>query len=243
MAFSRGTIPSQLAFVLLGVLFASSKPASADAYTFTAFNYPGSSLTLASGINNNGDIFGQLGEPFETQFLYQNGNYSLFPGIVDVNDNGMILFNSPSGPAILFNGQVTPVNVPGVVAFNNNGDFLVSGGFVKNGFFFPVNYPGATSTTVSGINDLDEVVGSYSSGNSSHGFLYQNGVYTTIDFPGPVSSNKAIAITNNGEIVGSYLGFNPTGVHGFTYENGIYQSFDAFNSFGGGDATNPTGIK
>jgi uncharacterized membrane protein len=209
------------------------------------FNYPGSSLTIARGINNNGDIFGQLGEPFETQFLYQNGTYSLFPGIVDVNNNGMILFNSPLGPAIFFNEQVTLLNVPGspsIIAFNDTGTLLVSGGFVKHGIFTPVSYPGATSTTVSGMNDLDEVVGSYNSGNSSHGFLYKDGVYTTIDFPGPVSSNHAIAINNNGEIVGSYLGFNPTGIHGFTYENGNYQSFDAFNSFGGGNATVPTEI-
>jgi uncharacterized membrane protein len=241
MTLPRRKIQFLLMAVVLGVLFVSSRPTYADTYNFTVINYPGSFHVVVSGINNNGDIFGTVGEPFDTGFLYQNGNYSLFPGIVDVNNNGMILFNSPSGPAIFFNGQATPLNVPGsVIAFNDNGTVLVTGGFVKNGIFTPVNYPGAVSTTVSGINDLDEVVGSYRSGNFPHGFLYKDGVYTTIDV-GSIYSN-AIAINNNGEIVGNYSSPSYPVIHGFTYENGNYQSFDAFNSFFAGFVTVPTGI-
>ena len=86
----------------LGVLFANSRTACADAFNYAVFAYPGSTLTEAQGINNSGDIVGGLGEPFETGFLYQDRNYSLFPGIVSISNNGMILFNSPSGPAIIF---------------------------------------------------------------------------------------------------------------------------------------------
>jgi hypothetical protein len=232
------------AVIALGVFVANSRPAYADAYTFTVFNYPGSFLTGVLGINNNGDTFGYLGEPFETQFLYQNGIYSLFPGIVDVNNQGAVLFNSPSGPAILFDDVVTPVSAPGpVVAFNSNGSILVSGGFVKKGVFYPVNYPGSTSTTVTAINDLDEVVGTYSDSNGRHGFLYKHGVYTSFDFPAGWINVRVIAVNNNDEIVGNYQSFDPMAIiHGFTYENGNYQSFNAFNSAGPGDATIPTGI-
>jgi hypothetical protein len=244
MTLPRRKIQFLLMAVVLGVFFVTSRPACADAYNFAHFNYPGSFLTLALGINNNGDIWGQLGEPYETQFLYQNGNYSLFPGIVYVSNNGMILFNSPSGPAILFNEQVTLLNVPGpVTAINNNGTVLVPGGFVKNAVFTSVKYPGAVGTTVSGINDLDEVVGTYvGSDNRLHGFIYKDGVYTSFDFPVAWTSVHVLGINNNGEIVGNYLGSPVAIIHGFTYENGSYQSFDAFPPVGGGDATIPAGI-
>ncbi len=247
MTLLRRKVQLLLTVAALGVLFASSRPACADEFNFTVFSYPGSSLTLSRGINNNGDILGTLGEPFETDFLYQNGNYSLFPGIVDINDKGMILFNSPSGPAIFFNEQVTPLSVPGsLVAFNNNGTVLVSGGYVKGGTFYPVNCPGAVSTTVSDINDLDEVVGSYiGPGNISHGFLYKDGVYTTIDFPGGIFSH-VYGINNNGEIVGNYFVSNEIvgtpGIQGFIYQDGNYEVFDAFNSHSQETATTPQGV-
>lgn len=248
MTLLRRKVQLLLTVAALGVLVASSRPAYADEYNFTVFSYPGSSLTLAQGINNNGDIFGQLGEPFETQFLYQNGNYSLFPGIVDINDRGMILFNSALGPAIFFNEQVTLLNVPGsLVAFNNNGTVLVTGGFVKDGIFHPVNYPGSTSTTVNDINDLDEVVGTYlpTGNNNTHGFLYKDGVYTTIDFPGSIN-NHADAINNNGEIVGDYFVSNETmgalGIQGFVYHDGNYETLDAFNAHSSETATHPAGV-
>jgi len=246
MTLLRREVYFLLMAVVLGVVFASSGTACADEFNFTLFRYPGASLTFAQGINNNRDLFGVVGEPFETGFLYQNGNYSLFPGIVDINDKGMILFNSPSGPAIFFNEQVTPLNVPGsIVAFNNNGTVLLSSGFVKGGVFYSVYYPGSSSTAISGINDLDEVVGSYSAGGTTHGFLYKDGAYTTIDFPGSTFSH-AYATNNNGEIVGNYFASNETvgtpGIQGFIYQNGSYETFDAFNFHSQEAATEPMGI-
>ena len=192
MALLRRIVHFLMGVVVLGVLVASSRAANADQFNFTLFSYPGASLTFAQGINNNGDVFGTVGEPFDSRFLFQNGNYSLFPGIVDINDRGMILFNSPSGPAIFSNGQVIPLNVPGsIIAFNNTGTVLVSGGYVKNSVFYPVSYPGATSMTPRGINDLDEIVGSYTLPQSNpHGFLYKDGAFTTIDFPGAATAKR-----------------------------------------------------
>jgi hypothetical protein len=84
----------------LGVLFANSRTACADAFNYVPFAFPGADITFAQGINNSGDIVGVAAEPFDSGFLYQGGNYGLFPGIVSISNNGMILFNSPSGPAI-----------------------------------------------------------------------------------------------------------------------------------------------
>lgn len=227
----------------LGVLFANSRTACADAFNYAVFAFPGADITFAQGINNSGDIVGVAAEPFDSGFLYQGGNYGLFPGIVSISNNGMILFNSPSGPAIFFNEMVTPVNVPGaVIAINNKGSILVSGGLQSGSTFHPINFPGSVSTTLRGINDLDEVVGSYGL-NGTHGFLYSDGVYTTIDFPGAVRSD-AYAINNNGEIVGNYFFDHgrASGTQGFVYENGDFQTFAAFDFITEETGTIPRGI-
>ena len=242
MTLLRRKVQLLLTVAALGVLFASSRTACADAFNYAVLAYPGSTLTFATGINNSGDIVGGLGEPFETGFLYQDGNFRLFPGIVDINNNRMILFNSPLGPAIFFNEMITPVNAPGgVIAINNKLSVLVSGGLQSGSTFYPVNFPGSVSTTLSGINDLDEVVGSYRDSKGTHGFLYSAGVYTTIDFPGAISSD-AYAINNNGQIVGNYFINQVVGIQGFIYKNGDFETFAAFDLHSPETETVPQGI-
>jgi hypothetical protein len=53
------------------------------------------------------------------------------------------------------------------------------------------------------MNDSDQLVGNYSVGSSRHGFIYQNGTYTTIDYPGVSSGSYAWGINDLGQIVGS----------------------------------------
>ena len=51
--------------------------------------------------------------------------------------------------------------------------------------FTTIDVPGATATSASKINDRGQIVGGYSdAGGTSHGFLLDNGVLTTIDVPG-----------------------------------------------------------
>jgi len=48
-----------------------------------------------------------------------------------------------------------------------------------------VAYPGAVSTIANGINDHNVIVGSYFDRNFSvHGFVYRDGKYARLDFPG-----------------------------------------------------------
>ncbi len=236
---------SLVVVVLVGVLFASSRPACADEFNFAPFAFPGAAITFAQGINNSGDIFGIVAEPFDSNFLYQDGNFSLFPGIRGISNNGMILGVSASGPYILSGGIVTPVNAQGesVLAINNSGTVLVSNGFLIGSTIHTINFPGSTSTTVRGINDLGEIVGSYQDSKGTHGFLYSAGVYTTIDFPGAVRSD-AYAINNNGEIVGNYFFDHGivAGTQGFIYENGNYQRFNPFNFVTEETITDLTGV-
>jgi len=55
-------------------------------------------------------------------------------------------------------------------------------------------------------------VGNYVDSTGQHGFLYDGGVFTTIDVPG-ASFTAAFGIAPSGQIVGSY--FDSTGEHGF----------------------------
>jgi probable HAF family extracellular repeat protein len=93
--------------------------------------------------------------------------------------------------------------------------------------FTQFDFPGASITAVSGINDPGQIVGAYiDAGGAQHGFLLDDGVFTTIDFPGSALSTEASDIDNHGQIVGAYV--DAAGVsHGFLRErNGTFTTID-----------------
>jgi uncharacterized membrane protein len=67
---------------------------------------------------------------------------------------------------------------------------------------------------VNDINDASQIVGSYFDGSQSRGFLYSEGIYTTLSFPGAIST-RATGINDVGQIVGSY--FDGSQSRGFLY--------------------------
>jgi probable HAF family extracellular repeat protein len=71
--------------------------------------------------------------------------------------------------------------------------------------------PEATATSVQGINARGDIVGSYTRSGVTHGFLFSDGVLTTIDYPGAVSTDA------RGDIVGAYriAGEPPVNIHGY----------------------------
>jgi probable HAF family extracellular repeat protein len=80
--------------------------------------------------------------------------------------------------------------------------------------------PGSSSTGPTGVNNLGDIVGSFSSNGVGAGFLYSAGTFETIACPG-ASSTTANAINDSGVIVGSCL-FSGTSLQGFIYQNGTY---------------------
>lgn len=78
-------------------------------------------------------------------------------------------------------------------------------GFLKrNGRVFGLTVPNSLFTEPTGINDPDQVVGDYLDQNGVfHGFSYEDGVYTTIDFPAAADTG-ATGVNNLGQIVGCY---------------------------------------
>jgi beta-lactamase regulating signal transducer with metallopeptidase domain len=92
-----------------------------------------------------------------------------------------------------------------------------------------IDVPGSRLTVASGIDIAGRVVGYYTDGSGTHGFLLTNsngGSYSTIDVPG-AGWTAAFGISNSGQIVG---GFGPSdaprGRHGFLLSGGSFSTFD-----------------
>ena len=67
--------------------------------------------------------------------------------------------------------------------------------------------PGASMTQAFGLNDNNEVVGTYTTGTGNnavtHGFTWENGKFMTVNFP-QASSTTINGVNNEGDIVGFY---------------------------------------
>ena len=87
------------------------------------------------------------------------------------------------------------------------------------------NYPGASSTVPTGINDNGQIVGFYAvSGGSGGSFLYSNSTYTSVNIQGATNTNgyyyvEASGINNAGLIVGTYYNGSYCG---FVYNSSSY---------------------
>jgi hypothetical protein len=76
---------------------------------------------------------------------------------------------------------------------------------------------------LTGINNHEQIVGSYLSDGKARGFAYSNSQFSQIDFPGAFDT-RPISINNKGIVAGTYNdGDNP--VRAFTYD-GHYDGFD-----------------
>ncbi len=81
-------------------------------------------------------------------------------------------------------------------------------------------------TVAVAINNCGEVVGSGPGG----GFIYDNGIFTTLTAPGGFSTNPT-AINDRGEVAGTYD--ESSGVsHGFVDDNGTFATLNVPGSIG-----------
>ncbi len=73
---------------------------------------------------------------------------------------------------------------------------------------YPVDYPGADSTFMLGINDAGLIVGFWTEGRNTHGFLLQlPDTFVSFDVPPSKGKGTLLAGINNlGVISGSYTG-------------------------------------
>jgi VCBS repeat-containing protein len=87
--------------------------------------------------------------------------------------------------------------------------------------------PEADVTIALGLNDSDQVVGYYSDGTGTHGFVF-DGTFTTLDAESPYNYTIATAINSTGEVTGFFN--DETGTHGFVYDDTGFTVFDPASS-------------
>lgn len=180
-------------------------------FTVTPFRIHAGSVTLiaaasVNAITDNGTML----EEVATQPAQGFGPY--YVGVV-VRPNGATTVLDDG------TGQVQPAGM------DAHGERVVGTSLGPNGEqawmfhahkFTPVAVPGALLTNPSGVDQAGRVSGTYYSGDPnnpvSHGFLLQDGVYTSWDVPG-ASSTEILGGNNSGQITGCYA--DQTGEHGF----------------------------
>lgn len=121
-------------------------------------------------------------------------------------------------------GKFKPIMPPGggsvtASAINNSGDIVgftltgspatASGWIKKNGKFSALQFPKGSNTEPFGVNDNDQIVGSYDdSSGVLHGFLLSTPLthakWVSIDDPNGVGSTVINGLNNRGEMVGFY---------------------------------------
>ena len=91
--------------------------------------------------------------------------------------------------------------------------------------FTTVNYPGAASSMVTGINAAGDVSGIYvDAAGVNHGFTRIGGTFTTVDNPASTVFNQALGINNSHETVGYYT-LMPSGAPGdvsYSQSGGVF---------------------
>jgi probable HAF family extracellular repeat protein len=102
-------------------------------------------------------------------------------------------------------------------------------------------------TQVEGINSLGQFVGAYADSNTvGHGFLYSNGIWTTLDDPSAGTSSGQGTLANginaSDQIAGTYIDSSGN-YHGFLYSKGTWTTLDDPSAVGNTSATgiNATG--
>ena len=208
--------------------------------TFTPIDDPSAtSGTYAQGINNRGHIVGFYIDGTGTHgFLDAGGKFTTlndpnqpsYSSASAINNRGQIVgIYAPNHAFLYSNGKFTTIDDParGLTAATGINDCGEITGYVENptvdayvetgGNFVTIDDPLASQpnggTSGDGINNRGQLVGNYVDGaGTTHGFLYSDGNFTTIDYPG-ATLTAARAINNRGEIVGAYQ--DASGTHGF----------------------------
>lgn len=204
-------------------LVSSATGQTAATCTFTTFNPP-SGFTkgdfFANGINHYNTVVGTA---------FTAGDGSSAKSFTRFSGGGINLFAFPNA----FVTELTKRNVNGTSV----GQYYKSGatGFPGTGSHglmltstsaATLDYPGASSTVLSGINKSNVIVGSAlnSSTGGSFGFKHANGTFTKITFPHAVQTTTT-AINDNGVLVG---GYEPDSFEnpwsGYVLTNGTFKS-------------------
>lgn len=160
---------------------------------FRTVDVRGASATRPSSINNRGQIVGE----------YVDGG-GRSHGYLQERDGSITTIDPPGAGATV----VTDVDNRGRVvgAFADAGQTTISA-FVRepDGRFTAIAHPdaGFYGTLPQGINDAGQIAGIVTDANTrSHGFVLDDGTYTTVDTPDASGNTQVLDIDDRGRLVG-----------------------------------------
>ena len=180
--------------------------------TYTTLDDPlGTGGTYAYGINGAGLVVGRYIDHSGMHGFVYNPNGGTYTTLDDpLATNGTQAYGINSAGLIV--GTYLVSDTPHGFLYNPNGGTYTTldDPLAANGFDNPF---AASGTVAEGINAAGQIVGYYADSNDDyHGFLYNGGIYTTIDDPGAFDTT-AFGINKNGHVVGGR--FDKFGDHGF----------------------------
>ena len=193
-----------------------------------------SSMNNASMVNDNSGFWALGGQFFNANFPTGASARPPVDQLLGVNDSDVAVgfWTDANGSNHGYTVNVTTANFGSVIdpnapgasltaaAINSGGDiagFYVNpangntDGFLKaGGEFIDLSVPGASSTMALGVNDHDEVVGTYTAGSGSsaavHGFSWTlDGGFQNIDDPHGMGTTTVNGVNDAGDLVGFYV--------------------------------------
>ena len=197
---------------MVGIAFGQASESQANC-TFSTFPPPaGYTYSAITGIDLAGNVIGQL----QSNDGLQEIAFTRSPG------GNFVTYAAPNSYVTTWTKKNNAAVTVGYFQSTIDGNIH---GLVQQGTNVSVkNYPGAQSTWLSGINDANQVVGSYlKTGGEDTGFQYGNGRATKLQYPGALTTSP-YAISNNGIIVGTEN--DAFTYHGFVLRNGTYSRLD-----------------
>lgn len=181
---------------------------------YTNIDLPGQASTIASNINNLGQIVGSYVDSLGVRH-----------GFVTEKRGGFTTIDFPGAVSTSAFGINDQGDVVGIYT-DNTGVF--HGYLSTHGNLSTLDCPGSVLTLAIAINDRDQVVGECDLGDGPlHGFLFADGNFTLIDqgvVPNGFTFTEAIGINNRGEIGGDF--FDPNLFRGFIGSNNVFQAFE-----------------
>jgi len=218
--FGMRKLATLLSFVVFvaGIVHAQS---SANC-TFQTFNPPSNYIYgfYPNGINDQGTIVGEVWGPSQNM-----GN-----AFIGTAKGNITVFDVPNASWTMFNRA----NAAAAVGAYGDGNALPPPGVGSNGLIYSsksyatLNFPGSSSTELTGINMANTIVGIEldPTTKGTWGFSYHNGKFQQIRYPGSVQTTVT-GINNDGVIVGGYeLGSFENPWSGYVLENGKFTSLN-----------------
>ena len=185
--------------------------------TYTFFNTPSQFVaTFIKGINLYGNVVG-------TACGTENPNGCVGDrGYIRYSDGSTKILLAPNSNDTQFNRR----NASGVTVGQMGNSKGTHGVVYYNGTWRSVDFPGATATTLTGINKYGTIVGNWTDGNGhSHAFRLKNGTFTQLKTSG-ASDIYAESISDTGAIVGWYANSSAAVyINGFVWQTGVLRTF------------------